>query len=118
MESNINTSSSGILEEGSSFQGTRMNLLEKSRSLAVIHGKFCDLVMVINSVYSLPILFIIADIFVGVTVEMFSVFYIICFYSAKIIEISIIASVFSWCLLKLVIVLHTCVTCTSEVSFL
>lgn len=118
MESNINTSSSEIFEDNSFFQGTRMNLLERSRSLAVIHGKLCDLVMVINSLYSLPILFIIADIFVGVTVEMFCVFYIICSYSSKIIGISIMASVFCWCLLKLVIVLHTCVTCTSEVSFL
>jgi hypothetical protein len=118
MKSNINTSSSEIFKESSFSQGTKINFLEKSRYLAVIHGKLCDLVKVINSVYSLPILFIIADIFVGVTVEIFNVFYIICLYSTKIIELSILTSVISWYILKLVIVLHTCVTCTSEVSFL
>jgi hypothetical protein len=90
MKSNINTNSSEIFED---LQGIRMNLLEKSRSLALIHGKLCDLVMAINSVYSLPNLLIVADIFVGVTVEIFSVFYIICSHSSKVIEISIMASV-------------------------
>jgi hypothetical protein len=75
MESYINISSSKIFEDSSLFRGTRMNLLEQSRSLAVTNGKLCDLVTIMKYVYSLPILFIIADMFVRVTVEMFSVLY-------------------------------------------
>jgi hypothetical protein len=54
----------------------------------------------------------------GITVEMFGVYFIVCEYSSKLIFCSIIASISSWYLLKLVVVLHACVTCSSEVSFI
>jgi hypothetical protein len=113
-----NVTSSEIIEGRNFLRGTRINFLEKTRTLAAFHGKLCDIVTTINSVYSLPILFNIADIFMGVSVEMFGLYFIVCEHSSKIMQCSMIALLSSWYLLKLVIVLHACVTCSSEVSFI
>jgi hypothetical protein len=118
MGSNINITSSEIFEERNFLRGTRINVPEKMRSLAAIHGKLCDIITIINSVYSLPILFNIADIFVAVAVEMFGVYFIVCEYSSKLMFCSMLASISLWYLLKLVVVLHSCVTCSTEVSFI
>jgi hypothetical protein len=117
MASNININSLEIFEENNFRREIRKTFLEKTRFLAAIHGKLCDILMAINVVYSLPILFNIADIFVGVTVEIFCMFFIITECPSKIMECCLVASISCTYFLKLVVVLHACVTCASEVSF-
>lgn len=114
-QSNIKISTD-ILEVNCLLRDNTRDMMDNCRSLAVIHGKLCDLLTLINSVYSLPILLNIANIFVTITVSMFCAFLIICEYSKETTLGYVLVAYCAWCVLKLTIVFHACIACTSEVS--
>jgi hypothetical protein len=116
MKSDLNIKSADMFEANSLLRLNTRNTVDNCRFLAVIHGNLCDLVTVINSVYSFPILFNIANIFVTITVSLFCVFLIIFEYFKETEQCRVLSAYCVWCVLKLAIVFQACIACASEVS--
>jgi hypothetical protein len=84
-------------------------------SLIDFHDDLCDTIRSINSAYSVRILVNVADAFVCITVSLFCSY----FYPAQRKHeetVYIFLLVICWSLVKLLVLLHVCTTCTEEVS--
>lgn len=91
------------------------DLRVKILSLINLHDELCAMVRNINSVYSLRILVNVADAFVCITVSLFFRYFLLTQPSRGKSSL-IFTFVICWSLMKLLILLCACTSCTEEVS--